>query len=291
MPHITLRDGKMLFFEVHGEGFPLVMVEEWGCSRWIWFKQLRVFPSRYSCVVFDNRGVGLSDKPDERYSISTFAEDLRELLDSLGADRAFILGVSMGGFVAQDFALKYPDRVAGLVLVSTCSVGRELASKLREIVGGVLNRWSEVSAEEALRKVLTFAFNPDYMETHPEEVDQIIFWVLEEAPPKYALIRQLEAIREFNLESKVSGIKAPTLVVAGTNDRVVPLKSSEALAEAVPQSRLVVFEGGSHFLFVEEARLFNRIVMEFLSEVEAGEYTSEPRKVFVAKHSEKEREI
>ncbi|MEM1659147.1 MAG: alpha/beta hydrolase [Candidatus Jordarchaeales archaeon] len=281
----------MLFFEVHGEGSPLVMVEEWGCSRWLWFKQLRVFPSKYSCVVFDNRGVGLSDKPDERYSINLFSEDLRELLDFIGADRVFILGVSMGGFIAQSFALKYPERVAGLVLVSTCSVGRSVASKLKEVIGDVLNKRGEVSMEEALRKVLSFAFNPDYMEKHPEEVDQIVFWILEEATPKYALIRQLEAIREFNLKSEVFGIRAPTLIVTGTNDRIVPFESSEALADAIPQSRLVVFEGGSHFLFLEEARLFNRIVMDFLREVETGEFTAKPRKVLVVRDAGKEEEF
>jgi len=76
-PYITLRDGVMLFFEVYGDGFSLVMIEGWGLSRWIWFKQLRVFPTKYLCIVFDNRGVGLSDKPDEPYSISIFVDDFK----------------------------------------------------------------------------------------------------------------------------------------------------------------------------------------------------------------------
>ncbi|MBS7288526.1 MAG: alpha/beta hydrolase, partial [Candidatus Freyarchaeota archaeon] len=160
MPCLTLRDGVALFFEVHGEGFPLVMIGEWGCARWIWFKQLRVFPARYSCVVFDNRGVGLSDKPNVRYSISMFAEDLRELLDFLGADKAHIFGVSMGGFVAQEFALRYPGKVAGLVLVST-HPGGEVAIPIPEkVVNAILSRWEdELGTEEALRRRLSFVFN------------------------------------------------------------------------------------------------------------------------------------
>ncbi|MBS7288525.1 MAG: alpha/beta hydrolase, partial [Candidatus Freyarchaeota archaeon] len=115
------------------------------------------------------------------------------------------------------------------------------------------------------------------------EIDQIVFWMIEEATPRYALARQLEAIRGFNLGYDVSRIVAPTLIVAGTNDKTVPYENSEVLAEIIPNSRLVIFEGGSHFLFIEEASLFNRVVMDFLSEVDAGEFVAKQKRKIVVK--------
>ena len=112
-------------------------------------------------------------------------------------------------------------------------------------------REEDVGVEEALRRKMSYAFNPEYMEEHPEEINQIIAWRIEEAQPRYAWLRQAEAVRSFSLGEAVSRIKAPTLIVAGTKDRVVPCRNAELLAETIPNSRLVLFEGGSHLLFIE----------------------------------------
>ncbi len=280
VPYVTLRDGVRLFFEVHGEGFPLAMIEGWGYSRWMWFKQLRTLPIKYSCIVFDNRGVGMSDKPDEPYTIEMFADDLKELLDSIEVERAHVLGVSMGGFIAQQFALKYPDMVAGIVLVSTHFGGEKALPTPKETMDAILSiREEDVGVEEALRRKMSYAFNPEYMEEHPEEINQIIAWRIEEAQPRYAWLRQAEAVRSFSLGEAVSRIKAPTLIVAGTKDRVVPYRNAELLAETIPNSRLVLFEGGSHLLFIENAHIFNRVVMDFLGEVDEGAFTPQPKRI------------
>lgn len=284
MPYVLLRDGVRLFFEVHGEGFPLALVEGWGYSRWMWFKQVGAFSKRYSCVVFDNRGVGLSDKPDEPYSVEMFAEDLRELLDFLGFERCHVLGVSMGGFIAQEFALRHARRVAGLVLVSTHPGGEKALPTPKETMDAILSvREEEVGVREALRRRMSFAFNPEYMERHPEEVEQIISWRVEEAQPRYAWLRQAEAVRKFSLGEAVSRITAPTLIVAGTNDRVVPYQNSEILFRAIPNSRLVLFEGGSHLLFIENAEAFNKVVLDFLREVDEGAFNANPKRKVVLK--------
>jgi len=124
-------------------------------------------------------------------------------------------------------------------------------------------RRNEWNFEEDLMRKFSLIFNPEYMEEHPEEINQIIFWINDEVVPRYALTRQLDAIRRFNLGDEVSRIRAPTLITAGTSDRVVSYKSSEIPAEIIPNSRLVLFEEASHFLFIEEAPLFNRTVMDF----------------------------
>ncbi len=279
MPYVALRDGVRLFFEAHGEGNPLAMIEGLGCSRWIWFKQLRVLPNKYCCIVFDNRGAGLSDKPDEPYTIEVLVEDLKELLDFLSVDKCHILGVSTGGFIAQEFALRYPSLVASLVLVSTHSGGQKVTQK--EIMKVLLSEQEDFGLEESLRKKISLAFNQDYMEEHPDEVDQILSWIIEDNTPRYALIRQLEAACKFDLGDRISRIKAPTLIVAGTNDKIIHYKNCEMMAETMPNARLILFENGSHFLFIEEDKLFNRLVINFLAEVESGDFRREPKKLTI----------
>lgn len=282
LPYAKLRDGAKLFFETRGEGPPLAMIEGWGYSRWMWFKQINTFSKKYTCIVFDNRGVGLSDKPDEPYSIEMFADDLRELLDHIGVRRAHILGISMGGFIAQEFALKYPDRVLSLVLVSTHFGGEKARQTPKETMDAILSiREEELGAREALRRKMAFAFNSKYFEENPEEIDQIISWRIEEAQPRYAWLRQAGAVQGFNLGNKASKIKAPTLIVAGTNDRVVPYQNAELLLETIPNSELVLFEGGSHLIFIENADSFNKVVMDFLSEVDEGAFNTKVRKITI----------
>jgi len=282
LPYTELRDGVRLFFEIRGEGPPLAMIEGWGYSRWMWFKQINHFSKKYTCIVFDNRGVGLSDKPDEPYSVELFADDLRELLDHIGVSRAHILGISMGGFIAQKFALKYPGRVLSLILVSTHFGGEKARQTPKETMDAILSiREEDLGAGEALKRKMSFAFNPKYLEENPEEIDQIISWRIEEAQPRYAWLRQAEAVQNFNLGNKASQIKAPTLIVAGTNDRVVPHQNAELLLETIPNSKLVLFEGGSHLLFIENADTFNKVVMKFLNEVDEGVFSTSKRKITI----------
>lgn len=282
LPYAKLRDGAKLFFEIHGEGPPLAMIEGWGYSRWMWFKQINPFSKKYTCIIFDNRGVGLSDKPDEPYSVGLFADDLRELLDHIKVHRTHILGISMGGFIAQEFAFKYPERVLSLVLVSTHLGGEKAIQTPKETMDAILSiREEELGARETLKRKMAFAFNPKYFEENPEEIEQIISWRIEEAQPRYAWLRQAEAVQSFNLGNKASQIKAPTLIVEGTNDRVVPHQNAELLLETIPNSRLVLFEGGSHLIFIENADTFNKVVIDFLREVDEGVFSTGERRITI----------
>lgn len=107
MAKIKVNDIDM-YYEIHGEGEPLVLIEGLGYSTWMWCKQVEELSKKFKVIIFDNRGVGETDKPDMEYSIEMFADDLADLLSKLEIKKAHILGVSMGGFVAQEFAIKYP---------------------------------------------------------------------------------------------------------------------------------------------------------------------------------------
>src|SRR3970282_26262 len=114
-----------IYYEIHGEGEPLLLIEGIGYSSWMWFSQITDFSREYKVIVFANRGVGNTYKPDSEYTIETMAEDAAGLLKALGLDSAHVLGVSMGGFIGQELALKYPDMVRSLALVSTSFGGED----------------------------------------------------------------------------------------------------------------------------------------------------------------------
>lgn len=278
-----------IYYEIHGEGEPLLLIEGLGYSSWMWFSQIPAFSREYKVIVFDNRGVGNTDKPDSEYTIETMADDAAGFLKALGLDSAHVLGVSMGGFIAQELALRYPDMVRSLVLVST-SFGGEVSvpggsnpwntfvelwglmpavlefSNKRNFAMPLINSLG-LTPIEKIRYGLSLAFTPEYLRTHTEEVDRIVDLRLANRQPYYAWKRQFMAGMNFDAADRAHLIKAPTLVITGTEDRVVPPERSTRLAEEIPDSRFITLEGTGHLLFIEKAEEFNKIILSFLQQL------------------------
>jgi pimeloyl-ACP methyl ester carboxylesterase len=253
-----------LYFEVHGEGPNLALIEGAGYATWMWYRQLPVFSQRFQTLIYDNRGVGRSDKPPGPYSHTQNADDLAGLLDLLGWERTHVLGVSMGGFIAQEFALKYPQRVNRLVLVATGYGGPNMVPVPAEAIRAMTPNPS-LSLAERIRTGMPVAFADEHWpEQHPEEFEQIIRWRLEHPQPPEAALAQLMAGVSFNVEERLGEIEAPALVIAGTADRVVPPANAELLAARIPNATLDLIPGAGHLAFIEEPERFNRDVVEFL---------------------------
>ena len=285
---VEVNDIK-IYYEIHGEGEPLLLIEGLGYSSWMWFSQIPAFSREYKVIVFDNRGVGNTDKPDSEYTIETMADDAAGLLKALGLDSAHVLGVSMGGFIAQELALKYPDMVRSLVLVSTSFGGVGSMPRGSNLWNTFIKLWGlmpdvlefsnkgsvplplinsiGLTPKEKIRYGLSLAFTPEYFKNHAEEIDRIVDWRLSNPQPPYAWKRQFMAGINFDATDRVSQIKAPTLVVTGSEDRVTPPERSKRLAEEIPNSRLIILEGTGHLLSIEQAEEFNEIVLSFLQEV------------------------
>ncbi len=262
MPHVEVNDIK-IYYEVHGTGEPLLLIEGLGYATWMWYRQLEEFSRDFRVIIFDNRGVGKSDKPDIPYSIEMMAADAAGLLRALDIQQAHVLGVSMGGFIAQALAIGYPELVHTLILVCTSHGGRRAIPAPPETIKAMLNE-EGLPPREALRQAMRPAFGPGYLAQHPEELEKIIEWRLAEPTPRYAWQRQFNAILGADLEGKLSEIQAPTLILTGDADRVVPMANSERLHKAIADSVLEVFPGGGHLFFLEQAPAFNRRVLEFL---------------------------
>ncbi|MFI5322141.1 MAG: alpha/beta fold hydrolase [Thermodesulfobacteriota bacterium] len=280
-------NGIDLYYEIHGAGEPLVLIEGLGYSAWMWYKQIPAFSERYRVIVFDNRGAGNTDKPDTEYSTEIMADDASGLLRTLGIDQAHVLGVSLGGFIAQELALRHPDLVKSLVLVSTNSGSGKPIGRNSHPWNGFLTFWGflpglfEMSGktgippsveyvlkkEARIRYGLSLAFTPEYIKDHPDEIERIVKWRLDNPQPGYAWTRQMMAGKKFDSAARAGEIKAPAVVICGTEDKIVSPESAFVLAERIPDSRFVPIEGSGHLLFIERSEEFNEAVLGFLDEV------------------------
>jgi len=263
MPHAEIN-GIQVYYEVHGNGPNMALIEGLGYDCWMWYRQMPAFADHFRVLIYDNRGVGRSDAPPGPYSHEENASDLAALLDHLGWDRTHVLGVSMGGFIAQQFALNQPERLDRLVLAATAFGGPNMAPMSPAAVAAMTPDPS-LPTEERIRRAMPIAFSaPSWTETHREEFDYIVRRRLEYPQQPHAAMAQLMAGVTFNVEARLGEIIAPTLVLAGSEDHVVPPRNAELLASALPNARLGILAGCGHVLNIECPERFNRAVVRFL---------------------------
>lgn len=263
MPHAPVN-GIELYYEVHGGGPNLVLIEGLGFHTWMWYRQVPGFAPHFRTLMYDNRGAGRSSMPPGPYSHAQNAADLAALLDFLGWERTHVLGISMGGFIAQEFALRYPDRLDRLVLVATGFGGPNMIPVPAEAVRYLVANPAE-PLETRVRAAAPIVFgNPAWPDEHPDEFDQILRRRAEHPQTPEANMAQIMAAATFNTEERLQEIEAPTLIMAGTLDRVVPPRNAELLTAKIPHARLDLIPGAGHHLFYEFADRFNADVIAFL---------------------------
>ncbi|RMI01029.1 MAG: alpha/beta fold hydrolase, partial [Calditrichaeota bacterium] len=154
---IAVVNGLRLYYEIHGEGPWLVLIEGLGVATWLWEKQIPEFSRHFRVLAYDNRGTGKSDKPPGPYTVGEMAEDLAGLMEVLQIPRAHVLGISLGGYIAQEFALRYPERVDRLVLVATGHGGPDQVPIPPETVQQILEPGD--GSRESVRRKLALAFS------------------------------------------------------------------------------------------------------------------------------------
>jgi pimeloyl-ACP methyl ester carboxylesterase len=263
MPQLTLVDVD-LHYEVDGNGEPLVLIPGFAAGAWIWSKHVAPLATKFRVVTFDPRGIGKSSFDSKPLTMRLLADDTAALLHALGIEQAHILGVSFGGFVAQEFALAYPEATRTLSLCCTGFGGPNHVAPSMETMTAVLST-DGFNTEARIRRNLLPAFSPDFVRNHPDEVEELIKLRLANPIVEEAYRSQLKAGLGFNAEFRVGAIKAPTLVLSGEADAIVPVQNSRNLVERIPGAQLQLVEGGSHLFFIEQPDEFNRIVVEFLT--------------------------
>lgn len=266
---VAFVNGINIYYEEHGHGFPLALIAGLGHASWSYFRQVDDLARDFRVITFDNRGVGKTDKPDQDYSISMFADDTSGLLEALGIEKAHVLGASMGGYIAQTLAWSHPDIVEKLVLVSTMFGGPSAVPMPASTLSFLTSR-PQGTPEEIVRRGLALATSEDFVERDPDAVRKIVAFQLSCPQPGSAYLRQLAACAAFladpSTERRLADIKAPTLVLAGRDDKVVPAENATLLAARIPGARCVIMEGAGHLMFIQRPEEFNNLLRSFLLE-------------------------
>lgn len=265
MPKVRVNDIQM-FYEVHGEGFPLIMImgltgnTSWWDPRWI-----QTLSEKFKIIAFDNRGAGRTDISDREYSIKLFADDTAGLMDALGVPRADVLGISMGGMIAQEFVLNYPEKVKKVVLCSTHCGGAKSVQASEEVLGTLTADRGGVSAEEVARMTIPLFFTEDFLKNTPGVEELVIEQISKNPISNEAFMRQMSAIMQFDTYDRLSQIKTPALILHGKQDILIPPENGSILGKAIPGARLVSFENSAHGLLEETEEVLGTI-LEFLVE-------------------------
>jgi 3-oxoadipate enol-lactonase len=260
VPHIKVGDIQ-IYYEIHGTGAQtLTMIRGLGSDLLSWYPQIPELSRHFTTVVFDNRGAGRTGKPDAPYSIKQMAEDVSGLLDALHIQRTALLGMSMGGMIAQEFAINEPDKLSCLILACTTFGGPESIPPPPEIFNAILagpgaDEKTCRLQEQAIFCDDTIAKHRDVMTAYAESKSKFPI-------PSFSLARQADAILRHDTASRLGQIQASTLVMTGTDDRLIPPENSHRIAAKIPGSILKEFPGG-HLFMSEYPDVFNLAVIEF----------------------------
>jgi len=258
MPKVKVNDLEMFYIE-SGQGEPLVLIHGLGGDHREWAMQIPVFAQKFRVIALDLRGHGETDKIGEKYSLPTFAKDVIGLLDKLEIDKAYFCGVSMGGIVTLQIALNYPERVKGLILVNT-------TARLTEQAAKVVLRWVELFQTKGFDayfdQVIKDAFHPSFIEANPELIKQIK--EMSRNRDFQTVIKAAFGLQSFNFVDQLEKINAPTLIIHGEDDKVIPVEEAKLLHQKIPNSELIIFPRCGHATIIEKAQEFNKTVIEFL---------------------------
>jgi len=258
-------NGINLYYEAHGKGEPLLLIMGLGANATGWRAQVPALSREYHVIAFDNRGAGRSDKPNEPYSVGQMADDAHALLDELGVGPAHAFGMSLGGMIAQELVLRHPDSVRTLILGGTMAGGPTAMFAGPEVVQQFISL-AGMPLVQALEAGLALLYSEEYIAKNKGELVRRALLNAHLMAPMYAIQRQFMAVVGFNTVGRLGEIKAPSLVLTGTADRVIPAQNSRLLAECIAGARLLQFEGAGHGFLVERAEDVNAIVLAFLSE-------------------------
>jgi len=257
MPWLLRPDGCRLYFESHGAGAapPLLLLEGMGGDIPGWRRNIPHLARSLRVIAMDFRGNGRSDKPDEPMTMRTFADDTVALMDELRIDSAHLYGQSFGGMVAMEVALAHPDRVRSMVLAATSPGPRHAVRP---------GRGSGVPKDKPSLALYSEAFARE----HPDHVADDILVVSQQPQPHHAGRRQWEAMQDFDAFERLPQIRPPTLVLHGTEDRLVPVENARLLADRIPGARLVLLEGAGHVYHSEQPDEADAAVLRFVEDVE-----------------------
>ena len=261
MPFVENQVAR-IYWDEQGHGTPVLLIMGLGYPSYMWHRTRPALATNYQTIAFDNRGVGRSEVPIGPYPIALMASDAAAVLDAAGIESAHVFGVSMGGMIAQEFALQYPKRVLSLILGCTAAGGPTAVRAEPEAAQMLMTR-DKMSPEQAAEASVPFIYDST---TPRERIDEDIAIRRPWFPRPAAYTAQLQGILAWEAYSRLSGIAVPTLVIHGESDRLVPPGNAKLIAERIPGAKLVIIPHASHLFLTDQTEVSHRIILQFLNE-------------------------
>jgi 3-oxoadipate enol-lactonase len=251
VPCYQRPDGCRLYHEIHGpaDGDPLILLEGIGGDVPGWRRNIPHLAQGFRVIAHDFRGNGRSDKPDEPMTMGTLVDDTVGLLDHLDVDAVHAYGQSMGGMVAQQLALDHPRRVRSLILGCT-----------HPGAGHAIRSRHPVPKDRPWLAL----YSPRFAEEHPDHVADDLRTGARNPQPPHAARRHREAVDAWDAYDRLPAIDVPTLVLHGTEDRMIDPANAQILAERIPGARLLLLEGAGHVYHSEQAEAADAAVLNFI---------------------------
>lgn len=261
MPTVEVA-GRELSYERGGAGEPLLLIQGMSANHRAWGRPFRsLLEESFEVVVFDNRGMGLSGRVHEGFSIADMAADTLALLDALELESAHVLGISMGGMIAQELALAHPGRLRSLTLGCTYCGGE--GSRLMDPADfqGLAEAWASGDQDRVFRAMYELNLSPGFR-AEESRYAEFTAMAAELPAPRETIGFQLQAIAAHDASARLPELAAPTLVLHGTVDRVLDVANGRQVASLVPGSRLELFDGVGHMLWWEQPQRAADLIRE-----------------------------
>lgn len=256
-------EGRTLYYELNGNGPPLVLIRGLGSNADHWYAQLPVLTPHFKVLTFDNRGVGRSDDSEGDYTAKVMMEDTIALMNHVGFDKADVCGLSMGGMIAQELAITHPERVNALVLCVTHSGGEKQVTASPE-TADLFQRMVEEGTDEAKMAAAAALFADVTLKTKQHLIAAYGEISLKHPVPAEILRKQWGAVAKFDAWRRLPQISAPTLVLTAEDDRLIPPENAKILADRIPDSQLVILPDAGHQVLIEQAEAANKAILDFL---------------------------
>lgn len=268
MPKIKANDIQ-IYYEIHGSGHPLLLISGVGYGLWFWHKVVPELAKDFQVITFDNRGAGQTDKPGGYYSVPMMAADTAGLLDALNIREAYVMGHSLGGFIAQELVVSRPELVSKLVLASTNYGGKNVIPITPEALEVLTNR--EGDPIELVKRGIDIACAPGFAERQPEVVQELVDYRLTVPVPPLQYQAQvvagggMAALTDEQVDQRMKAIQVPTLILFGEHDRVVPPGNADLMAAKIANSRVKIIPDTGHIFPIEDPKATVKALREFLT--------------------------
>ncbi len=261
---IAKIENRNIYYEIIGQGEPLVMIRGLGSNVDHWYEQAPVLSKKYQLLVFDNRGIARSSDPEGPFTTRDMAADTAALMETAGIKSAHVLGYSMGGMVAQEMALNYPEKVNGLILVAT-DCGITLRIKAKPEVARLFSDMVSLGTPEAKLAAAGCLYAKQTFETKTEVIQRYNEVSMRFPASQEIMARQWAAVTQHDACNRLQNIFSPTLTLTGSEDVLIPPENAKIIAERIPDARMSAIDEGGHLFLIEQPQQFNAAVIDFLN--------------------------